>query len=65
MRESRGVWEEFLSAREGRIVNPSPAELGLRMAHLWDAIRESAARDGEPVRLRAKQASANQESRNA
>ena len=52
MRESRGVWEEFLSAREGRIVNPSPAELGLRMAHLWDAIRESAARDGEPVRLK-------------
>ena len=61
VRESRGVWEEFLSAREGRIVNPSPAELGLRMAHLWDAIRESAARDGEPVRLKAKQLSASQE----
>ncbi len=65
VRESRGVWEEFLSAREGRIVNPSPAELGLRMAHLWDAIRESAARDGEPVRLKKRQVSANQENRNA
>ena len=52
VRESRGVWEEFLSAREGRIVNPSPAELGLRMAHLWEAIKQSAARDGEPVRLK-------------
>ncbi len=61
VRESRGVWEEFVSARAGRIVNPSPAELGLRMAYLWDAIRESAARNGEPVRLRAKKASASEE----
>lgn len=61
VRESRGVWEEFLSAREGRIVNPSPAELGLRMAHLWDAIRASASRDGEPVRLKAKLLSVSQE----
>ncbi len=51
VRDSRGVWEEFLSAREGLIVNPSPPELGLRMAHLWDAINESAARDGAPVRM--------------
>ena len=53
VRDSRGVWEEFLSAREARIVNPCPPELGLRMAHLWDAIRESAAQDGEPVRLKS------------
>ena len=58
VRESRGVWEEFLSAREGRIVNPSPAELGLRMAHLWEAIKQSAARDGEPVRLKTEAARA-------
>ncbi len=52
VRDSRGVWEEFLSAREGVIVNPSPPELGLRMAILWDAIRESASQDGTPVRLK-------------
>ena len=33
--ESTGVWEQFLAARSGSIVNPSPPELGLRMAHLW------------------------------
>ena len=49
--ESRGVWEEFLATREGSISNPSPPELGLRMAHLWDAIRESAAQNGAPVRM--------------
>ena len=54
VRDSRGVWEEFLSAREGAIVNPSPPELGLRMALLWDAIRESASQDGAPVRLKAR-----------
>ena len=53
VRESRGVWEEFLSAREGVIENPSPPELGLRMALLWDAIRESASQDGAPVRLKS------------
>ena len=32
--------------RRARRANPSPPEVGLRMARLWDAIRESAARGG-------------------
>ena len=47
---SRGVWEQFLAVRSGRIPNPSPPEIGLRMAKLWDAIRASAANYGLPVR---------------
>jgi predicted dehydrogenase len=45
------VWDQFLNVRAGRIANPSPPEVGLRMARLWDAIRESAARAGAVVRL--------------
>ena len=45
------VWEEFLNVRSGRIPNPSPPEVGLRMARLWDAIRESASRAGAVVHL--------------
>jgi predicted dehydrogenase len=45
------VWEQFLDVRAGRIPNPSPPEIGLRMAHLWDAIRASAARGGAVVRV--------------
>jgi predicted dehydrogenase len=48
---SRGVWEQFLLVRDGRIPNPSPPEVGLRMARLWDAIKESAAQNGIPVPL--------------
>jgi predicted dehydrogenase len=44
------VWEQFLDVRSGRIANPSPPEVGLRMAHLWDAIRASAASGGAVVR---------------
>lgn len=47
------VWEQFLDVRAGRIPNPSPPEIGLRMARLWDAIRASAARGGAVVRLPA------------
>jgi predicted dehydrogenase len=47
------VWEQFLNVRAGRIPNPSPPEVGLRMARLWDAIRESASRSGSVVRLPA------------
>jgi len=47
---SLGVWEQFLAVRSGRIPNPSPPEVGLRMAKLWDAIRVSAANHGIPVR---------------
>lgn len=45
------VWEQFLNVRSGRIANPSPPEVGLRMARLWDAIRASAATGGSVVRL--------------
>jgi predicted dehydrogenase len=47
---SLGVWEQFLAVRSGQIINPSPPEVGLRMAKLWDAIRASAAKDGMPVK---------------
>jgi predicted dehydrogenase len=45
------VWEQFLNVRSGQIANPSPPEVGLRMARLWDAIRESASKAGAVVRL--------------
>jgi len=47
---SRGVWEQFLAVRSGLVPNPSPPEVGLRMAKLWDAIRASAANNGIPVK---------------
>jgi len=46
---SHGAWEQFLLVRSGRIPNPSPPEVGLRMARLWDMIRLSAAQGGRPV----------------
>ncbi len=39
---SMGVWQQFLRVREGRLENPSPAEVGLRFAHFMDMIRRSA-----------------------
>ena len=48
---SMGVWQQFLAVRSGEMANPCPPEVGLRMARLWDAIRESAAKDGARVRL--------------
>ena len=49
--KSRPVWEQFLGCQKGpRTGNPSPPEVGLRMARLWDAIRELSARGGEVVR---------------
>jgi predicted dehydrogenase len=47
---SLGVWEQFLAVRAGKIPNPSPPEVGLRMVRLWDAIRASAAQNGVPVK---------------
>jgi predicted dehydrogenase len=47
---SLGVWEHFMAVREGRMANPAPPEVGLRMAKLWDAIKESAAKGGVPVK---------------
>jgi len=46
----RGAWEQFIQVRAGEIENPCPPEVGLRMARLWDAIIESASKDGIPVR---------------
>jgi predicted dehydrogenase len=45
------VWDQFLNVRAGRLANPSPPEVGLRMARLWDAIRGSAAQGGTVVEL--------------
>jgi predicted dehydrogenase len=46
---SLGVWQQFLAVRAGTLANPCPPEVGLRMARLWDAIRASAAQNGQPV----------------
>jgi predicted dehydrogenase len=43
------IWQQFLNVRDGRLPNPGPPEAGLRMARLWDAIRESAARGGAVI----------------
>lgn len=45
----RGAWEQFTQVRAGLIPNPSPPEVGLRMARLWDAINASARQGGRPV----------------
>ena len=50
---SLGVWQQFLAVRRGELANPSPPELGLRLALLWDAIRESAQQGGRPVAVPA------------
>jgi predicted dehydrogenase len=47
------AWEQFMAVRSGEIENPSPPEIGLRMARLWDAIQASAAQGGAVVRLDA------------
>jgi predicted dehydrogenase len=41
--------KSFLAVRRGEEENPSTVENGLRFARLWDAIKASAARDGESV----------------
>ena len=46
---SLGQWQQFLAVRAGRLPNPCPPEIGLRMARLWDAIQASAAAGGRPV----------------
>lgn len=45
------AWQQFMAVRSGQIENPSPPEIGLRMAKLWDAIQLSAAHDGVMVSL--------------
>lgn len=46
---SLGVWEQFLDVRAGKMENPCPPQVGLRMAKLWDAINASAQQGGKPV----------------
>jgi hypothetical protein len=48
---STGVWQQFQAVRRGEIANPSPPEVGLRMARLYDAIKASAAQGGQAVQL--------------
>lgn len=48
---SQGAWEQFLAVRNGVMENPSPPEIGLRMAKLWDAIQQSAAQNGAVIKL--------------
>lgn len=52
---SLGVWEQFLAVRRGELPNPSPPEVGLRLAYLWDAIKASAAQNGALVRIEPEQ----------
>lgn len=47
---SLGAWAQFLDVRAGKFPNPSPPEVGLRMARLYDAIKASARQDGVPVK---------------
>jgi hypothetical protein len=44
--------KSFLAIRAGNAENLSTVEAGLRFARLWDAIKASAAKDGEPVVVR-------------
>jgi hypothetical protein len=49
--QSLGTWQQFVAVRQGRMANPCPPEVGLRMAQLWDAIQESSAKNGQPVTI--------------
>jgi predicted dehydrogenase len=44
-----GAWQQFVAVHSGQMENPSPPEVGLRMARLWDALQASAAKGGQPV----------------
>lgn len=52
LQPSTGAWEQFIAVRGGIIPNPSPAEIGLRMVQLWNAIQDSAAQGGAVVKPR-------------
>jgi hypothetical protein len=49
---SLGAWETFVAVRQGRIANPSPPEIGLRMIQLWDAMKASASLGGSVVSVK-------------
>lgn len=44
--------QTFQAVREGRMTNSSTVASGLRFARLWDAIKLSTSRDGEPVAIK-------------
>jgi predicted dehydrogenase len=46
-----GAWQTFVKVRNGEIENPCPAEIGLRMIQLWDAIKASAKKGGALVEV--------------
>jgi predicted dehydrogenase len=50
------VWQQFLNIRDGLLPKPSPPEAGLRLARLWDAIRESSTHRGALVEIAARPA---------
>lgn len=45
------VWDTFLKVRSGKIENPSPPEVGLRMIRLYEAICLSAKEGGRIVKI--------------
>lgn len=45
------AWEQFMAVRAGTLPNPGPAENGLRVVRLWEAIGASAAAGGRPVKV--------------
>ena len=45
------LWDTFLDVRAGKIDNPSPPEVGLRMIRLYDAICLSAQNGGQIVKI--------------
>jgi predicted dehydrogenase len=47
--DAPSAWEQFLAVRAGEMPNPGPAENGLRVVRLWEAITASAAQGGVPV----------------
>jgi predicted dehydrogenase len=49
--EFLGVWQTFVRVRNGQQENPCPAEVGLRMIQLWDAIKKSAKAGGAVVTI--------------
>jgi len=49
--DAPSAWEQFLAVRAGTMPNPGPAENGLRVVRLWEAIVASAAAGGKPVKV--------------
>ena len=49
--DAPSAWEQFLAVRAGEMPNPGPAENGLRVVRLWEAITASAAAGGKPVKV--------------